>query len=159
MYLFVLPLPLKPVISTIHCNSISLLIFLTVHKAMTMIKSILITALLFLAIGVSAQQADINTVPVVAKELKATKMGDNFLLTWKSDKKDNAGYWEVQGSEDGSNFKMLGLVMGADPSTNGSDFKFRQNHKKLIPGLKFYRVVLVENESAAIASNMIGLTK
>jgi hypothetical protein len=86
-------------------------------------------------------------------------VGKDFRLTWESGAIENDKYWEVQGSRDGKNFSTLGLVFGSNPKTPETGYIFKQDNKKIIPGIKYYRVLLVENETSATASAMISLSK
>lgn len=81
----------------------------------------------------------------------------HLMINWNSNQEANA-YWQVQGSVDGKNYSTIGFVMGNDPAAQNS-FKFKQPLAKIKPGLKYYRVLLMEDAENGIASNTIQLTK
>ncbi len=119
---------------------------------------VLVSIVCFTLVG-KAQQEAFPGHKGVAQDLKAKVVGNNLQLSWGSTAGDLINYWEVQGSKDGKNFSTLGLVLGADPVSTTTKFKFKQESKKIMPGMKYYRVLRVENETTAIASNMILLSK
>ncbi|MCP9753413.1 hypothetical protein EGI32_20875 [Ferruginibacter sp. HRS2-29] len=100
--------------------------------------------------GVFAQKATIESV--VAKVDKG-----HLIVNWSSNQQANA-YWQIQGSVDGKNYSTIGFVMGNDPAAQ-NNFKFKQPMAKLKPGLKYFRVLLMEDAENGIASNSIQLTK
>jgi hypothetical protein len=118
-----------------------------------------IISLVFISLVAKAQNKEQSENPSVAKDLKASVAGNHLRLTWESGAVGNDKYWEVQGSRDGKNFSTIGLVFGSNPKTRETGFIFKQNSNKIIPGIKYYRVLLVENETSATASAMISLSK
>jgi hypothetical protein len=117
-----------------------------------------ISLMSFTLVGM-AQEGKSQDGGLVARDLKARVEGTNLQLSWAATAGDSNDYWEVQGSRDGKIFSTIGLVLGADPAVQTTSFTFKQDNKKLAPGMKYYRVLLVENETKAIASNMILLSK
>ncbi len=109
--------------------------------------------LLAKAQGTERQEQD----PVV--NLRASLVNNNLELTWGTATVEMDNYWEVQGSVDGKSFSTIGVVLGADPKTKGNSFSFKQGNNKIKPGLKYYRVLRVENETSATASTLVSLSK
>ncbi len=119
---------------------------------------VFISLISFTLVGL-AQEGKSQDGGLVANDLKATVVGKNLQLSWGASAGTIGNYWEVQGSRDGKNFSTIGLVLGADPTSQTTTFTYKQDNNKLMPGMKYYRVLLVENETKAIASNMILLSK
>jgi hypothetical protein len=100
--------------------------------------------------GVFAQKVSIENV--VAKVDHG-----HLTINWSSNQQANA-YWQVQGSADGKEYSTIGFVMGNDPAAQNR-FKFKQSMAKIKPGMKYYRVLLMDDAENGIASNSIQLTK
>lgn len=120
---------------------------------------IYLLAFAFMSVNASAQLNNNKIIPTSIEGLMATLNGNNLQIDWKSNKMDDANYWEVQASEDGKSFSTIGLVMGADPKAARGYYSFKQIKNKIKPGMKFFRVLHIENDDNAMASNTIGLTK
>jgi hypothetical protein len=122
-------------------------------------KQILIIIAVFFTIGVSANAQTTTVKEVKIYKFDAKVVNATLFINWKSNVSDGTEtYWEVQGSKDGKNFSTIGMVLGADPTADGS-FKFKQTVAKLKPGFKYYRVLHIESADRAVASNTIGLSK
>jgi len=89
--------------------------------------------------------------------LKASVENDRLTINWNVTETATANYCEVQASKDGINFSTIGLVMGADPKQTNNGFSFKQNLKKIKPGHVYYRVLTVETNNMAYASNVISV--
>lgn len=104
--------------------------------------------------GVNAQ----TNLPVTEiKDVKVFVENKDLHLSWSSDAHGTDKYWEVQGSSDGKSFTSIGIVLGADPATG--NYQFKQPVAKIKTGYKYYRVLHIESEDMATASNTILLTK
>jgi len=119
---------------------------------------IYLLAFAFMSVNASAQQKVENTITTI-DGLKVAQSGHNLQISWKSNKAENANYWEVQASANGTTFSVIGLVMGTDPKAARGYYSFKQQTNKIKPGMKYFRVLHMENAEEAIASNTIGLTK
>ena len=112
-----------------------------------------------LAIAVKAQSPSPGTAAIQAEQVKATLVRNNLEVGWVKHSKAEANYWEVQGSRDGKNYSTIGLVFGADPKSNGNSYLFKQANNKIQPGFIYYRVLHIESEERAVASNSTRLSK
>lgn len=99
-----------------------------------------------------------QTAPV-AKNIKASVVENNLLVTWNEDNASEQGSWEVQASADGQSFATIGLVWGADPKAGNNSYAFKQQTSKKQSQYKYFRVLYVANSNTALASNTIGLSK
>lgn len=112
----------------------------------------------FLSLNANAQQeSSINRVSVI-EELKASVIGNKLLVNWKSRELGDK-YWEVQASADGKIFSTIGLVLGADPKNEDGNYSFKQKTNSIKQGMKFYRVLSVQTETTAYASNSVTVSK
>lgn len=118
-----------------------------------------ILAFMLFTVTANAQKNSLTNSTIVAENVKATLINDNLQVAWVSSSAINANYWEVQASADGNTFSTIGLVLGADPKGAGGNYMFKQSVSKIKAGFKYYRVLHVETEERAIASNPIRLTK
>ncbi len=118
-----------------------------------------ILAFMLFTVAAKAQKNGLTTSTIVAENVKATLVNNNLQVAWVTNSTLNANYWQVQASADGSTFSTIGLVMGADPKGAGENYIFKQLVSKIKSGFKYYRVLHVETEDRAIASNTIRLTK
>lgn len=100
--------------------------------------------------------ASAQTEPI-AKNIKASVVESNLLVTWNEEGVSEKGSWEVQASADGKSFSTIGLVWGANPATNG--YAFKQKTNKLQSKYKYYRVLYIAETNVATASSTIGLSK
>ena len=112
-----------------------------------------------LAITANAQNPATGARVIHAENVKVSLVKNNLEVVWVKNSPAEANYWEVQGSRDGNTYSVIGLVMGADPKSNGSSYIFRQTNNKIKPGFKYYRVVHIENEEKAVPGNTTRLTK
>ncbi|HSN61810.1 MAG TPA: hypothetical protein VLR49_12800 [Ferruginibacter sp.] len=119
---------------------------------------IYLLAFAFMNVNASAQQSVEKTVTTI-DGLMVVQSGDNLQISWKSNKAENANYWEVQASADGITFSVIGLVMGTDPKAARGYYAYKQQTNKIKPGMKYFRVLHMENAEEAISSNTIGLVK
>lgn len=95
----------------------------------------------------------------VAKNIKASVVENNLLVTWNEASASEQGSWEVQASADGKSFATIGLVWGVDPKAGADSYAFKQQTNKMQSKYKYFRVLYVANTNTAIASNAIGLSK
>ncbi|MEO6490230.1 MAG: hypothetical protein ABIO04_09845 [Ferruginibacter sp.] len=91
-------------------------------------------------------------------DLKATVENDRLVINWNSAENSTLNFCEVQSSTDGKVFSTIGLVMGADPKQNNS-FSFKQDIKKMKAGQLYYRILTVDGNDKAYASNVIQTAK
>lgn len=118
---------------------------------------VFLLAFAFINIIAGAQVSPASSSLKSIDQLQVSLNGDNLQVLWKSTIRENANYWEVQASEDGKNFVVIGLVLGSDPKGLPGEYVFKQSSKKIRKNLKFYRVVHIEDSNTAVASNTIRL--
>ena len=106
----------------------------------------------------SFSQTTSTTEPAAIINLKATVQNSSLVINWHAIDAEMANYSEIQASEDGKNFSTIGLVMGADPKQANS-YTFKQDIKKLKPGRSYYRVVTINTNNVAYASDIVNLSK
>lgn len=95
----------------------------------------------------------------VAEDLRATKNETDLLLIWTDSKDTEQGSWQVEASADGKDFSSIGLVWGSDPRNSETTYSFKQKHKKLRRGYRYYRVQFFDNQNVVSTSKTIGLSK
>ena len=98
-----------------------------------------------------------NDSPVI--NLTANVENKNIVVNWNIPAGTASSYCEVQVSQDGKTFSTIGLVMGADPKQANNSFIFKQELKKIKAGKVFYRVLNVNDNNTAVASNVIKIAQ
>lgn len=86
--------------------------------------------------------------------LKAIVENNSIVLNWNVSEMASLNYCKVQASSDGVTFYTIGMVMGANPEDTNKTFSFKQNLNKMRPGQAYYRVLNVEANETAYASNV-----
>lgn len=114
------------------------------------ILSLLFITLSFTAFSASAPKR------VTAGGLTVEVINNALVMNWSN---TSANYYEIQASKDGKTFTTIGMVMGADPKGAGNTFSFKQQVAKLKPGKVFYRVLLVNNNLTATATDAVKIAK
>jgi hypothetical protein len=95
------------------------------------------------------------SVKPVTTNLKVIVENNNIVLSWNVSEPASVNYCKVQASSDGVTFYTIGMVMGANPEdANKTTFGFKQNLAKMRPGQAYYRVLNVEADETAYASNV-----
>ena len=115
----------------------------------------IVFTVLFINVSATAQTENASTVKI--EDLSVKIENNNLQINWSSNTAGEANYWEVQGSKDGKEFSTIGMVLGSDPVKG--DYKYKQSLAKLKSGLKYYRVLHVESDDKAFASNTISVSK
>ncbi|MEO6539238.1 MAG: hypothetical protein ABIT07_12610 [Ferruginibacter sp.] len=118
-----------------------------------------IAVMLVISFNVNAQEIKSKPSNLVIEGLAAKIQDNQLLINWASEDAGANNYWEVQGSRDGKEFSTIGLVLGADPQQGNGTYKFKQQIAKLKSGLKYYRVLNVESNDRATASNTVSIAK
>ncbi|MEO6489457.1 MAG: hypothetical protein ABIO04_05900 [Ferruginibacter sp.] len=91
--------------------------------------------------------------------LHASVEKNNLLIMWNASDATSSNYCEVQSSEDGKTFSTIGMVMGADPKQTHNGFAFKQDMNKMKAGHIFYRILTIDGNNKAFASNVFKATK
>lgn len=111
-----------------------------------------------MSVNASSQTAVDNKASLNISDIQISYQGSNLLVSWSSNIQSEDSYWEVQASTDGNEFKVIGIVMGADPKSAGT-YNFKQLSSRIKPGYRFYRVAHIEQNNLALASNTVRFTK
>ncbi|RYD70284.1 MAG: hypothetical protein EOP53_25685 [Sphingobacteriales bacterium] len=111
---------------------------------------------IFFAFAGTATMAQTGSV---AKNIKASVIENNLVVTWNEANASETGSWEVQGSADGKSFSTIGLVWGADPKGNRNGYAFKQTANKVQSKYQYFRVMYVANSNTAETSNTIRISK
>lgn len=114
----------------------------------------------FLSFNANAQEhAGGNHAALIIEGLRASVSGKNLVINWKANDVKENEYWEVQASADGKNYSTVGMVWGADPKMENGNYSFKNRTTSIKPGMKFYRVLNIQSESTAFASNSVSVSK
>ncbi len=102
---------------------------------------------LFFALTVSAQSGK-NSQELILPIIPTT-VSNNLLFTWDGSTNPNATYY-VQGSNDGKNFKTIGIVWGTNESLNNVCM-FKEKKERLNKNFTSYRVYM---EAATVVASL-----
>jgi hypothetical protein len=123
-------------------------------------KIIFVLVMTFFSLNAFAQEnSKTNNEATPLQEFKASIKGMSLLINWKATDLNQNEYWEVQASADGKKYATIGIVLGADPKLGDGNYSFKSNTGSLRPGMKYYRVLNIQSETIAFASNSISVLK
>jgi hypothetical protein len=114
-------------------------------------------AFAFMNTPVNAQSIETGRKENEVLHLQALIQESTLFINWESRSMKEDDYWEVQGSVDGKEFLAIGFVMGADPRGLVNSYRYKQAISKVKPGMKYFRVLHIENASVAFASSSVRL--
>jgi ABC-type lipoprotein release transport system permease subunit len=128
------------------------------NKNFTYLRNCICVLILSVAFTNSFSQ---NSEPAntAVSNLKASIENNRIIINWNTTDAVASNYCEVQASADGKTFSTIGLVMGADPKQTDNSFIFKQELKKMKPGHSYYRILTVDGQNRAYASNVIKAAK
>jgi hypothetical protein len=118
-----------------------------------LIRNAVFVILFFFAFTNAFSQNNLSAKPVTTN-LKAIVENNNIVLNWNVSEAVSVNYCKVQASTDGVTFYTVGMVMGPNPEDTNKTFSFKQNLNKMRPGQAYYRVLNVEADETAYASNV-----
>jgi hypothetical protein len=118
------------------------------------LKKAILTATIIL-ISFSAFSLNDIKATTNAGGLTVSIINNAVVMNWSN---TTASYYEIQASADGKTFTTIGMVIGADPKGDGTTFSFKQQVAKLKPGKPYYRVVLVNTDNTATATQAVKAT-
>ena len=98
----------------------------------------------------------IFALPVTLTDFKAITDNKNVDLTWKTEFEGNNKGFEIQRSNDNSNWYTIGFVNGRGQSSTTQNYTFTDN--QLAPGKYFYRLNQVDIDNHARASSIVTAT-
>lgn len=118
------------------------------------------TLILILALGFTKSFSS-TLCPTDSPVINLTANVENrqLVINWNMQAANASGYCEVQASTDGTTFSTIGLVLGADPKQSTHAFIFKQSLNKMKSGKVFYRILQVDDNKAAVASNIVKIAQ
>ena len=93
-----------------------------------------------------------STLPVTMSQLQAGAIRQGALLNWKTFQEINNNFFDVEYGTDGSNFTVIGRVVGAGNSSRELNYSFI--HDKAVPGKNFYRLRQTDFGGSTTFSNI-----
>ncbi len=115
-------------------------------------KRIITVALILISFAVTAQAGDTPKNIISIQDLKVTVVNNNLVVNWSATN-CTTGYWEVQASANGKDFKTVGMVMGEDPKTANA-YAFKNKIGNLHKPFKQFRVVYIMNDQEEASANV-----
>ncbi len=94
-------------------------------------------------------------LPVVLTGLKGAYSNGVAKLTWGTEQESNSSHFEIERSNDGNNFTMLGKVAAAGNSSKAVAYNF--NDVKVNAGTNYYRLRMVDKDGRFEYSNIVAL--
>ena len=88
-----------------------------------------------------------QTLPIELLNFRAQKSGSHVQLEWTTASELHSDFFEVQASNDGEDFKVLGKIKAAGTSTKLSRYSFLD--KTPFKGMNYYRIRMVETDASA----------
>lgn len=111
---------------------------------------------IILVVSFSAFSNNISDKTAFSGGLTVEVINNSLVMNWSN---TSANYYEIQASKDGKTFTTIGMVMGADPKGAGNTFSFKQQMAKLKPGKAYYRVLLINNDQTATATEAVKIAR
>lgn len=120
---------------------------------MNIIRKIIIG--LLLAIAAYNSQAQTNNINIT--KFTANEKDNKLSIQWSTDGKVPTNYFEIQQSEDGTEFRTVALVLGPDPCSSEDDYKYSQKLKKGTKKATYFRVKHVDTNGNEQLTKIIQL--
>jgi hypothetical protein len=99
-----------------------------------------------------ASTSEVNTLPVTLVSFTAAKKGNKGVLSWEIAREEEAAYFEVLGSSDNRNFKILGKV-----AAGAGLYNYSFTDEKLKAGKNYYRLRMVGIDGETSMSKILVL--
>jgi len=96
------------------------------------------------------------SLPVSLSDFKATTTGSNVLISWKTDHESNNKGFEIQRSNNGSDWYAINFIDGTGESTVTKNYNYTD--KALAPGTYFYRLRQVDFDNKNTFSAIVSAT-
>lgn len=100
---------------------------------------------------------DNTPLPLNLISFKAQLQDSDGLLTWKTAEEVNVSHFEVERSVDGKVFSYLGTVPVSSQGDNGTYRFIDKDIAKLLSGMAYYRLKMVDKDGTFSRSSMISL--
>lgn len=91
-----------------------------------------------------------SPLPVTFQAFYVTRQGSNSQLSWSTSEEVNNGYYAVEKSSDGRNWKQVAVVMGA--GTSALVNKYSYTDKNITDAVVYYRIRQVDMSGSAFYS-------
>lgn len=96
---------------------------------------------------------DCTLLPVQWLGLSAEPRGREVHLSWQTASEQGSDYFRVERSEDGVNYRPIGVVMAAGQSSSTVEYLFQD--KQPYAGLNYYRIEQVASDGSSQRSNVV----
>ncbi|MBB1287307.1 T9SS type A sorting domain-containing protein [Flavisolibacter sp. BT320] len=93
-----------------------------------------------------------GTLPIQLRSFTATKVGSQVQLAWSTASETNNKGFDVQRSQNGSDWVSIGFVNGAGQSTQNRNYQFEDFAP--LQGKNYYRLVQVDFDNRSTASHI-----
>ena len=97
-----------------------------------------------------------SSLPIRLMKFSAKRVEGKVLLEWQTASENNNCRFEVERSEDGSAYQMIGTVAGAINSSVTRYYQFTDQHP--VTGKSYYRIRQVDCDGKSTLSNTVSLT-
>lgn len=89
----------------------------------------------------------VNPLPVVLGRIEGKAMKEGVLLEWETLMEEHNAYFEVAGSEDGKNFRLLATIEGQGNSDQVQDYAYLDPTP--LAGIRYYQLKQVDFDGTA----------
>ena len=96
--------------------------------------------------------APAETLPIKLQSFNANANGCSANATWVMASEGNAGYYEIERSQNGSGFSEVGIVNGTAENNQSKKYTFSDNTAPA--GVSYYRLKMVSKDGAYLYSNV-----
>ncbi len=96
------------------------------------------------------------TLPVSLSDFKSTASNDNVLVSWKTDHESNNKGFEIQRSNNGSDWYAINFITSNGESTVTKNYSYTD--KGLAPGTYYYRLEQVDLDGKSTFSAIVSAT-
>ncbi|HEY6502688.1 MAG TPA: DUF4082 domain-containing protein [Chitinophagaceae bacterium] len=93
------------------------------------------------------------SLPVTLNDIKAINTNNDIAVSWKTSSESNNKGFEIQRSNNGSDWYAIGFVNGAGESTVTKNYSYTD--KQLAPGLYYYRLKQVDFDGRSKNSSVV----
>lgn len=100
-----------------------------------------------------------SSTTVVAENIKVSGTDRNLEITWTENNRPADGTWQVQASENGSDYTSIGLVWGPDPKGARNQYRFKQSWTGLKKHYQSFRVLYISSDNKCETGKAVFLTK
>jgi hypothetical protein len=96
----------------------------------------------------------ISTLPLQFVSFEGRMTDHGVLLTWVVSREQNNNYFEIQRSDDGSNYDKVGMIKGINNTSTVTEYTFTD--ETIFSQEKYYyKIVQVDNDGKSSSSNIL----